>query len=104
MSIPLHCTHTRLSDPTSLQPNPVNPNLHSAHQIQLLASIIEEQGRSNPVTASYRSDLTFPGRPTTGYRPHHRLPVDEPDYARDAQPESGFSLSSHRRAAVILWR
>ena len=40
MSIPVHCAHTRLVDPNKLKPNPVNPNRHSAHQIQLLASII----------------------------------------------------------------
>jgi hypothetical protein len=40
VSIPIYCAHTRLIDPNTLKPNPVNPNRHSAHQISLLASII----------------------------------------------------------------
>ena len=71
-----------------LKPNPVNPNRHSAHQIQLLASIIQEQGWRNPVTVSKRSGLIVRG--------HGRLeaalligcetiPVDEQDYASDAE-------------------
>lgn len=88
MSIPVHCAHTRLVDPASLKPNPVNPNRHSAHQIQLLASIIQEQGWRNPVTVSKRSGLIVRG--------HGRLeaalligcetlPVDEQDYASEAE-------------------
>ena len=88
MSIPLHCAHTRLVDPNTLKPNPVNPNRHSAHQIQLLASIIQEQGWRNPVTVSKRSGLIVRG--------HGRLeaalligcdliPVDEQSYATEAE-------------------
>ena len=88
MSIPVHCAHTRLFDPNKLKPNPVNPNRHSAHQLQLLASIIQEQGWRNPVTVSNRSGLIVRG--------HGRLeaalligcetiPVDEQDYATDAE-------------------
>lgn len=88
MSIPVHCAHTALVDPNSLKPNPVNPNRHSAHQIQLLASIIQEQGWRNPVTVSKRSGLIVRG--------HGRLeaalligcetvPVDEQDYASEAE-------------------
>ena len=88
MSIPVHCSHTRLADPATLQPNPANPNRHSAHQIQLLASIIQEQGWRNPVTVSRRSGLIVRG--------HGRLeaalllgcesvPVDDQDYGSDAE-------------------
>ncbi len=88
MSIPVHCAHTRLVDPNKLKPNPVNPNRHSAHQIQLLASIIQEQGWRNPVTVSNRSGLIVRG--------HGRLeaalligcetvPVDAQDYASEAE-------------------
>jgi hypothetical protein len=87
MTIPVHCAHTRLVDPNTLKPNPVNPNRHSAHQIQLLASIIQDQGWRNPVTVSKRSGLIVRG--------HGRLeaalllgcevvPVDEQDYASEA--------------------
>lgn len=86
--IPVHCAHTSLADPNSLKPNPLNPNRHSAHQIQLLASIIQEQGWRNPVTTSKRSGLVVRG--------HGRLeaalligcetiPVDEQDYASEAE-------------------
>jgi hypothetical protein len=88
MDIPVHCAHTSLVDPNTLKPNPVNPNRHSAHQIQLLASIIQEQGWRNPVTVSKRSGLIVRG--------HGRLeaalligcatiPVDEQDYGSEAE-------------------
>ena len=86
--IPVHCAHTRLADPSALKPNPLNPNRHSAHQIQLLASIIQDQGWRNPVTVSKRSGLIVRG--------HGRLeaalllgcptmPVDEQDYESEAE-------------------
>ena len=86
--LPVHCAHTRLADPATLKPNPANPNRHSAHQIQLLASIIQEQGWRNPVTVSKRSGLIVRG--------HGRLeaalligcatvPVDDQDYASEAE-------------------
>jgi hypothetical protein len=88
MDIPVHCAHTALVDPNTLKPNPVNPNRHSAHQIQLLASIIQEQGWRNPVTVSKRSGLIVRG--------HGRLeaalligcatiPVDEQGYGSEAE-------------------
>ena len=61
MSIPIYCAHTRVIDPNTLKPNPANPNRHSAHQIQLLASIIQEQGWRNPITLSKRSGLIVRG-------------------------------------------
>jgi len=48
--MPIHCAHTLLADPSALRPNPDNPNRHSAHQIQLLAAIITEQGWRSPIT------------------------------------------------------
>ena len=82
------CAHTSLADPASLKPNPSNPNRHSAHQIQLLAAIIQEQGWRAPITVSKRSGLIVRG--------HGRLeaalligcdkvPVDEQDYANEAE-------------------
>ena len=73
--------------PSSLKPNPANPNRHSAHQIQLLAAIIQEQGWRNPITVSKRSGLVVRG--------HGRLeaalllgcdavPIDEQDYESEA--------------------
>ena len=100
MSIPVHCAHTALLDPNTLKPNPANPNRHSAHQIQLLASIIQEQGWRNPITLSKRSGLVVRG--------HGRLesalligcevvPVDEQDYATEAE-ELADLLADNRLA------
>ena len=102
MSIPIYCAHTRLADPNSLQPNPANPNRHSAHQIQLLASIIQEQGWRNPITLSKRSGQIVRG--------HGRLeaalligcevvPVDEQDYATEAE-ELADLLADNRLAEL----
>lgn len=102
MSIPIYCAHTRLADPNSLQPNPANPNRHSAHQIQLLASIIQDQGWRNPITVSKRSGLIVRG--------HGRLeaalllgcnevPVDEQAYATEAE-ELADLLADNRLAEL----
>ena len=102
MSIPVHCAHTTLADPNTLRPNPANPNRHSAHQIQLLASIIQDQGWRNPITVSKRSGLVVRG--------HGRLeaalllgcetvPVDEQDYGSDAE-ELADLLADNRLAEL----
>jgi hypothetical protein len=83
----VHCSHTAQVDPSSLKPNPLNPNRHSAHQIRLLGEIIKEQGWRNPITVSKRSGLIVRG--------HGRLeaalligcetvPIDSQDYQSDA--------------------
>lgn len=85
--IEIHCVYSDLRSPGGLKPNPDNPNRHSAHQIQLLASIIQEQGWRSPITVSKRSGLVVRG--------HGRLeaalllgltqvPVDEQDYETEA--------------------
>ena len=84
----VHCSHTALVNPTKLLPNPENPNRHSAHQIQILAAVIQEQGWRAPITVSKRSGLIVRG--------HGRLeaamlmgcdvvPVDEQDYQSEAE-------------------
>ena len=86
-SIAIHCAYTSVKRPVELKPNPDNPNRHSAHQLALLAKIIEEQGWRNPITLSKRSGLVVRG--------HGRLeaaillgcnvvPVDEQEYASEA--------------------
>jgi hypothetical protein len=102
VSIPVHCAHTALVDPNTLRPNPANPNRHSAHQIQLLASIIQDQGWRNPITLSKRSGLVVRG--------HGRLeaalllgcetvPVDEQTYGSDAE-ELADLLADNRLAEL----
>jgi len=102
VTIPVHCAHTSLVDPNSLRPNPANPNRHSAHQIQLLASIIQDQGWRNPITVSKRSGLVVRG--------HGRLeaalllgcetvPVDEQAYGSEAE-ELADLLADNRLAEL----
>jgi len=102
VSIPVHCAHTREADPKELKPNPANPNRHSAHQVQLLASIIQDQGWRNPITVSKRSGLVVRG--------HGRLeaalllgcetvPVDEQDYGSEAE-ELADLLADNRLAEL----
>ena len=88
MSIPVHCAHTALLDPNTLRPNPANPNRHSAHQIQLLASIIQEQGWRGPITVSKRSGLIVRGHgrlEAALLMGAEKVPVDYQDYASEAE-------------------
>jgi len=100
--VKIHCAHNALVDPATLKPNPKNPNRHSAHQIQLLASIIQEQGWRGPITVSKRSGLIVRG--------HGRLeaallmsatvvPVDYQDYGSEAE-ELADLLADNRLAEL----
>ena len=84
----IHCAHNALVDPATLKPNPVNPNRHSAHQIQLLASIIQEQGWRGPITVSKRSGLIVRGHgrlEAALLMGAEKVPVDYQDYASEAE-------------------
>ena len=84
----IHCAHNALVDPATLKPNPVNPNRHSAHQIQLLASIIQEQGWRGPITVSKRSGLIVRGHgrlEAALLMGSEKVPVDFQDYASEAE-------------------
>jgi hypothetical protein len=100
--IAVHCAHTALVHPDKLRPNPANPNKHSAHQIQLLAAIIQQQGWRAPITVSRRSGLVVRG--------HGRLeaaqligcegvPVDEQHYESEAA-EMADLLADNRIAEL----
>ena len=83
----VHCAHTALLDPEKLKPNPANPNRHSAHQIQLLAAIIQEQGWRAPITVSKRSGLIVRGHGRLEAAlliGCDRVPVDMQDYESEA--------------------
>jgi hypothetical protein len=82
------CAHTSMAEPGTLKPNPANPNRHSAHQIQLLAAIIQEQGWRAPITVSKRSGLIVRGHgrlEAALLMGCDRVPVDEQDYANEAE-------------------
>jgi hypothetical protein len=83
----VHCAHTDVVDVTKLIPNPRNPNMHPARQIELLGKVIRAQGWRAPITVSRRSGFVVRG--------HGRLqaalrvglaevPVDYQDYADEA--------------------
>jgi hypothetical protein len=83
----VHCSHSELVDPATLKPNPANPNRHSAHQIQLLAEIIKEQGWRSPITVSNRSGLIVRGHgrlEAALLMGCERVPVDMQDYESEA--------------------
>jgi hypothetical protein len=84
----VHCAHTRMVDPATLKPNPDNPNRHSAHQIQLLAAIIQEQGWRAPITVSKRSGLVVRGHgrlEAALLMGANEVPVDEQGYGSEAE-------------------
>jgi hypothetical protein len=100
--IPIHCAHTTLADPATLRPNPANPNRHSAHQIQLLAAIIQEQGWRAPITVSKRSGLVVRGHGRLEAAiliGCERVPVDEQAYDSDAA-EMADLLADNRLAEL----
>ena len=84
----IHCAHNALVDPATLKPNPANPNRHSAHQIQLLASIIQDQGWRGPITVSKRSGLIVRGHgrlEAALLMGAEKVPVDFQDYGSEAE-------------------
>jgi hypothetical protein len=98
----VHCAHTRLIPPAELKPNPANPNRHSAHQIQLLAAIIEQQGWRAPITVSKRSGLVVRGHgrlEAALLMGCERVPVDEQDYGSEAE-ELADLLADNRLAEL----
>ncbi len=83
----MHCAHSAIVDPSTLEGNPRNPNTHPERQIKLLAKVIQGNGWRLPITISNRSGLIVRG--------HGRLaaallldvdavPVDYQDYDSEA--------------------
>ena len=86
-TIPVHCSYARLSDVTSLIPNPRNPNKHSDKQVALLAKVIRHQGWRAPITISKRSGfiVTGHGRLAAALLLQvEQVPIDEQDFATEA--------------------
>jgi hypothetical protein len=100
--IAVHCAHTALVHPDKLRPNPANPNKHSAHQIQLLAAIIQQQGWRAPITVSKRSGLVVRGHgrlEAAMLIGCERVPVDEQHYESEAA-EMADLLADNRIAEL----
>jgi len=95
--IEVKCQFKEMVDPTSLVPNPKNPNKHSDKQIDLLKRLIEHQGWRHPIIVSNRSGFICAG--------HGRLqaalkmgaeqvPVDYQDFENEAE-EYQFMVSDN---------
>ncbi len=100
--IEVKCQYKEMVDPTSLVPNPKNPNKHSDKQIELLKKLIEHQGWRHPIIVSNRSGFVCAG--------HGRLqaalkmgaeqvPVDYQDFENEAQ-EYQFIVSDNAIAEM----
>ena len=85
--IKVYCAHTEMVDPTTLIPNPRNPNTHPKKQIELLAKIIKSQGWRAPITVSTRSGFIVKGhgRLQAALLLDCMVPVDRQDYASEAE-------------------
>lgn len=87
-SLPIHCAHTDVVDPTSLYPHPKNPNEHPDEQIKVFAGILRYQGWRRPITVSRRSGFITKGHGalktalTMGLT---EVPIDYQDYADEGQ-------------------
>lgn len=99
-TIPIHCAYHRLVAPADLQPNPANPNTHSAKQIQLYGAAILAYGWRGSVTVSKLSGLVVRGH---GARlaaiaiGATAIPVEDQDYA-SAEEELADCLADNRLA------
>lgn len=86
-SVSIFCAYDEMRPVASLVENPLNPNRHPQHQIELLAKVIKYQGWRSPIVVSTRSGYVIKG--------HGRLlaarllglesvPVDLQDYENEA--------------------
>jgi ParB-like chromosome segregation protein Spo0J len=85
-----------------LKPNPRNPNVHPAKQIELLARIIEAKGWRSPITVSTRSGMIVRGHGR--YEAARRLecaevPVDFQNY--DSEAEEWQDLLADNRISEL---
>lgn len=60
-NVSVWCAFDKLVDPSTLVPNPKNPNKHPKKQIKLLSKIITTQGWRAPITVSLRSGFVVKG-------------------------------------------
>jgi hypothetical protein len=83
----VNCAFTRLADPKSLRPNPDNPNVHPAKQIELFMKILAYNGVRRAIVVSRRSGLITKGHGLLQAALEMNapeVPVDDQDYADDA--------------------
>ena len=83
----VYCAFDKMVKVNDLIPNPQNPNQHPEEQIELLASIIEQNGWRAPITVSKRSGMVVKGHGRLLAAKHlglDEVPVDFQDYESDA--------------------
>jgi hypothetical protein len=83
----IRCAHTDLAPTSSLNPNPENPNLHSAEQLALYAKILRHQGWRKAIVVSKQSGLIVTGHgawQTATQQGWPQVPVDRQDFASKA--------------------
>ena len=91
------CKYQELVDPTSLIPNPRNPNKHSERQIKLLAKLLKHQGWRHPIIVSNRSGFVVAGHgrlEAALKEGFEQVPIDRQDFESEAE-EYQFMVSDN---------
>jgi DNA modification methylase len=82
----VHCAHSEMVALDKIISNPRNPNVHPHAQIELLATIIKEQGWRAPITVSKRSGHVVRGHGRLEAARHlgaREAPVDYQEYSSE---------------------
>ncbi len=83
----VNCSFDEMRDLVTLQPNPLNYNIHSDKQIDLLAKILKHQGWRKSITVSKRSGFVVCGHGTIKAALKNgwdKAPVDLQDFKSEA--------------------
>lgn len=96
------CRFDDIVNVSSLKPNPENPNMHGAEQLELLGKIIKKTGWRAPITVSKRSGLITKGhgrRLAAIKAGLEYAPVEYQDYA--SEEEEHADLIADNRIAEL---
>ena len=96
------CRFDDIVSVSSLKPNPENPNMHGAEQLELLGKIIKKTGWRAPITVSKRSGLITKGhgrRLAAIKAGLEYAPVEYQDYA--SEEEEHADLIADNRIAEL---
>ena len=96
------CRFDDIVNVSSLKPNPENPNMHGAEQLELLGKIIKKTGWRAPITVSKRSGLITKGhgrRLAAIKAGIEYAPVEYQDYA--SEEEEHADLIADNRIAEL---
>lgn len=96
------CRFDDIVNVSSLKPNPENPNMHDAEQLELLGKIVKKTGWRAPITVSKRSGLITKGhgrRLAAIKAGLEYAPVEYQDYA--SEEEEHADLIADNRIAEL---